>query len=185
MTTQALNRWQTGRVMSAPKYVPVPAIGAFRTDSGLPPAQEWLSDRPGEIAGGSPTGARMGRPGPDQGFAIKLANTFHGKLHLTDGEDEHDAMAGCLGVALKRASMFSRAPVIHDLQLAFALFGYTDSKAPADLVAFRKVAFESVGHHYELQRGIVDIVPEETLRMTPDAVSRRVSSGQWNGLLSV
>jgi hypothetical protein len=155
--------------MSAPKYVPVATIGAFRADT----------------VGGAPGGARMGRPGPDQGFAIKLVNTFHGKLHLTEGEDEHDAMAGCLGVALKRASMFSRAPVIHDVQLAFALFGYTDPKAPADLIAFRKVAFEAIGHHYELGRQIVDAVPEETLRMTPEAVVRRVAAGQWDGLLTL
>ncbi len=171
--------------MSAPKYVPVATVGAFRVDTGLPAAAEWKSDRPAEIVGNAPTGARLGRPGPDQGFAIKLANTFHGKLHLTAGEDEHDAMAGCLGVALKRASMFSRAPVIHDLQLAFALFGYTDPKPPADLVAFRRVAFEAVGHHYELQRAIVDVVPEETLRMTPDAVKRRVAAEQWDTLLTL
>jgi hypothetical protein len=81
--------------------------------------------------------------------------------------------------------MYSRAPVIHDLKLAFALFGYTDSAAPADLVAFRKSAFEAVGHHYELQRGIADLVPEETLRMTPEAVARRVASGNWKSLLSL
>ena len=171
--------------MSAPKFVPVATVGAFRTEQGLPPAEPWLSDRPADLTGGSPTGARMGRPGPDQGFAIKLANTFHGKLHLTEGEDEHDAMAGCLGIGLKRASMFSRAPVIHDLKLAFALFGYTDASCPADVVAFRKVAFEAVGHHYDLQRQIVDAVPEETLRMTPDAVARRVAAGQWNTLVVV
>jgi hypothetical protein len=170
--------------VSAPKFVPVATVGAFRGDSALPPAEEWKSDRPADLAGGSPTGARMGRPGPDQGFAIKLANSFHGKLRLTPGEDEHDAIAGCLGVALKRASMFSRAPVIHDLRVAFATFGYLDD-APADLVEFRKQRFEAVGHHYELQREIADLVPEETLRMTPEAVSRRVAGGNWKALLTL
>lgn len=126
----------------------------------------------------------MGRPGPDQGYAIKLANSFHGKLRLTEGEDEHDAIAGCLGVAMKRASMFSRAPVIHDLKVAFAAFGFLDD-APAELVALRKERFEAVGHHYELQRDIADLVPEETLRMTPEAVSRRVGSGNWKTLLAL
>ncbi len=126
----------------------------------------------------------MGRPGPDQGYAIKLANSFHGKLRLTEGEDEHDAIAGCLGVAMKRASMFSRAPVIHDLKVAFAAFGFLDD-APAELVALRKERFEAVGHHYELQRDIADLVPEETLRMTPEAVSRRVAGGNWKTLLAL
>jgi hypothetical protein len=170
--------------VSAPKYVPVATVGAFRGDSALPPAEEWKSDRPAELHNGAPTSARLGRPGPDQGYAIKLAKTFHGKLQLTEGEDEHDAMAGCLGVALKRASIFSRAPVIHDLRVAFATFGYLD-QAPADLIAFRKSAFEAVGHHYELQRGIADLVPEETLRMTPEAVSRRVVTSNWRSLLAL
>ncbi len=126
----------------------------------------------------------MGRPGPDQGYAIKLANSFHGKLRLTEGEDEHDAIAGCLGVAMKRASMFSRAPVIHDLKVAFAAFGFLDD-APAELVALRKERFEAVGHHYELQRDIADLVPEETLRMTPEAVSRRVAGANWKTLLAL
>ncbi len=170
--------------MSAPKFVPVATVGAFRGDSALPPAEEWKSDRPAELPAGSPTGARMGRPGPDQGYAIKLANTFHGKLRLTEGEDEHDAIAGCLGVAMKRASMFSRAPVIHDLKVAFAAFGFLDD-APAELVELRKKRFEAVGHHYELQRDIADLVPEETLRMTPEAVSRRVAGGNWKTLLAL
>jgi hypothetical protein len=170
--------------VSAPKFVPVATVGAFRGDSALPPAEEWKSDRPAELAEGSPSSARMGRPGPDQGYAIKLANTFHGKLQLTEGEDEHDAIAGCLGVALKRASMFSRAPVIHDLRVAFNTFGYL-TKAPADLVELRKARIEAVGHHYEIQREIADLVPEETLRMTPEAVARRVDGGNWKSLLAL
>jgi hypothetical protein len=170
--------------VSAPKFVPVATVDAFRGDTALPPAQEWKSDRPAELPDGSPTTARMGRPGPDQGYAIKLANTFHGKLHLTEGEDEHDAIAGCLGVALKRASMFSRAPVIHDLRVAFNAFGYLGT-APAELVELRKKRFEAVGHHYELQREIADLVPEETLRMTPEAVARRVEGGNWKSLLAL
>ena len=158
--------WQTHSVMSAPKFVPVATVAAFRGDSALPPAQEWRTDRPGEIVGEVPTGRRMGRPGPDQGYAIKLANTFHTKLHLTPGEHEHDVLAGILPVALKRAALYGRAPVIHDLQMAFTLFGFLDADAPADQVAMRKTAFEAAGHHYDLQRAIADMVPDTTLRMS-------------------
>lgn len=152
--------------MSAPKFVPVAAVEAFRGDSALPPAQEWLTDRPAEITVGAPTGQRMGRPGPGQGYGIKLANTFHGKLHLTEGEHEHDVLAGILGVALKRAALYGRAPMIHDLRMALTLFGYLRLDAPADQVAARRSVFEAAGHHYELQRAIADMVPDATLRMS-------------------
>jgi hypothetical protein len=167
--------------MSAPKFVPVATVGAFRPDSPLPPAQEWNAERPGEITGDAPTGARMGRPGPDQGYAIKLAHMFHDKLVLSDGEHEHDVVAGCLPVALKRAALYGRAPVVHDVQMAFTLFGYLSADAPADLVAFRKEAFAAAGHHYELQRAIADLVPDETLRMNPSVQAR----ASWRDLLAI
>ena len=41
-------------------------------------------------------------------------------------------MRGCLNIALKRASMFGRAPVIYDLEFAYSLFGFLGG-APAEL----------------------------------------------------
>jgi hypothetical protein len=171
--------------MAAPKFVPVAPTGAFRSDSALPPAQEWLTDRPAEIVGDAPQGARMGRPGPDQGYAIKLVNMFHGKLHLSDGEIEHDAMEGVLGVALKRAALYGRGPVIHDVQMAFDVFGFTISDAPKELVAFRKSLFEAAGHHYEVQRMIVDVVPDETLRKSQLIVKQVAGSPNWASQLAI
>ena len=171
--------------MSAPKFVPVATVGAFRDGEELPPAAEWRSDRPAEVAVHQPKGRRLGTPGPDQGYALKLANSFHGKLELVDGEHEHDVVLGCLGIALRRASLFGRAPVIYDLDLAFAVFGFTGEGAtPAGLVAYRTPRFEAAGHHYEVQRGLTDLVPETTLRMTPASVKQTVAFGEWRSLLN-
>lgn len=171
--------------MAAPKFVPVAPTGAFRDAEDLPVPDGWTADRPAEIHGGAPTGRQMGRPGPDQGYALKLASRFHGKLRLAPGEHEHDVIAGCLGVALKRAASYGRAPVIHDLELAFTVFGFTLEDAPADLVRFRTPLFEAAGHHYELQRAIADMVADETLRKTPSQVRAQVLTGQsaWRKLL--
>ena len=68
--------------MSAPKFVPVGPVGAFRDAQGLPVPDAWMADRPGEIARHAPTGKQMGRPGPDQGYALKLASSYHGKLGM-------------------------------------------------------------------------------------------------------
>ena len=96
---------------------------------------------------------------------LPLVRFFEGKLHLTEGEKEADVNTGCVGVALKRASLFGRAPVIHDLTVAYTVWGFLD-EAPAELVEVRTRLFEGVAnpHHYQKQRAIVDAVPEATLR---------------------
>jgi hypothetical protein len=154
--------------MSAPKFVPVVPIGAYRDGEHLPPALDWMADRPGELSATQASGYGQGSAGPSQGYGIKLANRFHGKLNLVAGENEHDVMAGCLGVALKRASSYGRAPVIHDFEIAFTLFGFLgDDQPSADQLEVRRKMFEAAGHHYEVQRSIADSISEDSLRRTP------------------
>ena len=170
--------------MSAPRFVPVVPVGGFRDGEHLPPALAWTTNRPAEVRGGQPSGRKLGSPGPDQGYAIKLANMFHGKLRLANGEHEHDVIVGCLNVAMKRASLFGRAPVVHDLDVAFRVFGFLgDDPAPADLIAMRTSLFEAAGHHYEVQRQIADMVPESTLRLSPAEVSQLQHIDGWRTLL--
>ena len=117
--------------MAAPAYVPRKAIDDTRIYTS-PPRRPgpWLPGPPGRAARtASPRGERLGSPGPDQGFALTLAERFRGQLALRPGEHEDDAIAGCLAVALKRASLFGRAPVIHDLTIAFTLWGFLDEQA--------------------------------------------------------
>jgi len=165
--------------MAAPEYVPVAQGDRPRETLGTPGHGGWTATRPGDLTDRQPTGAYFGNQGPDQGYAMVLAQRFHGRLLVAD-EDEHDVEAGCLGVGLARASLFGRAPVIHDLDLAYGLWGYLDP-APAELVAFRKPLFAGASHHYWDQRAIVDLVPEATLRLTPAEARRRV--GEWRSLL--
>ncbi len=113
----------------------------------------------------------MGSQGPDQGYIYKLIPLFDDQLHL--GRVGHeDAMAGCVGVALKRAAFYGRAPVVHDLRMALTLFGFLDADAPADLVDQREEWFAGVGHghHYGQRRELVDRVPVGALATTPDAL---------------
>lgn len=167
--------------MAAPDYVPVTAADRVRPVEQLPPARAWAAVRPGEIEGlRPPTGDGFGVPGPDQGYALKLAARFADRLVLAKGEHADDAVAGCLGVALKRAALFGRAPVIHDLDLAFTLFGYL-GEAPDDLVTFRSGVFAGASHHYWDQRHIADLVGAATLRMKPEEVRSRLAS--WAELI--
>ena len=121
----------------------------------------------------APAGPGLGYQGPDQGYALKLAERFAGRLVLAAGEREDDALAGCVAVALRRASMFGRAPVMHDLRVALELFGFLDEAADAQLVAWRRDQFAGAsGHHgYHVKLRLADLVPAETLRLTPTAVA--------------
>lgn len=168
--------------MTAPDYVPVPLADRPRTALGMPPSRRWVADRPADLKGRQPLGRHMGNPGPDQGYALSLARRFADRVRLAEGEHAEDAVAGALGVALRRASMFGRAPVIHDLDLALRLFGFLDG-APADLVEWRKPVFSGASHHYWDQRDISDLVPDATLRLTPAQVQQRLSD--WRGLLGI
>ena len=135
----------------------------------------WRADRPGELDGRQPSGTRLGTPGPDQGFALKLASASRAGWCSRPGERADDAIAGCIAIALRRASLFGRAPVIHDLTIAFTLWGFLD-EAPAELTSVRKERFAAVAstHHYEELRALVDAVPDDILRMTPVEVAALV-----------
>lgn len=161
--------------MAAPEYVPLNSTDeprAYRSPPRRP--ESWTADRPGEVVGrGQPRQDQFGNQGPDQGYALRLAHQFAGQLRLSDGEHEADAIAGCLAVALKRASLFGRAPVIHDLTVAFTIWGFLDHEPDPVLVELRRRLFAEVRnpHHYHGQRLIADAAPSATLRSAHTAVA--------------
>lgn len=177
----------TGNV-AAPKFLPTPPTEqarAYRSPDHVP--ESWTAERPGELAGFQPRGPLLGSQGPDQGFALKVAERLRDKLELQANENADDAIRGCLGVALRRASLHSRAPVVHDLTIAFMVWGFYDPNPPAELLEFRRPLFEGlrlVAHHYQEARTVTDQVPEETLRMPPDAVAAKYP-GDWRELLGL
>ena len=172
--------------MAAPEHVPVDRTRPVRGYESPPRlADPWRADRPAEVVEhGQPEGDRFGHQGPDQGYALRLARHFEGKLTLTPGEHERDALAGAVAVGLKRASIFGRAPVVHDLTIALTVWGFL-GEAPAELVALRKKLFEEVAHphHYAELRRLVDLVPEATLRQTPSQVTA-AHAADWRSLLA-
>lgn len=169
--------------MAAPQYVPSTLAEQPRRGLEIPAPDGWTADRPGELDAAQPVGPQLGRPGPDQGFALRLARRFEERLRVEPPESREDAVAGCVGVALARASVFGRAPVVHDLEVAFRLWGFLGD-APAELVALRKPLFAAVAHHYADQRVIVDAVPEATLRLPHGEIARRLPA-EWRVLLGL
>lgn len=129
----------------------------------------------------------MGAPGPDQGYLLSLVPLLRSELKLVGTEQVADVEAGGVAVALKRASLFGRAPVIHDLRVAYVVWGYLDADAPSELVAERTTRFEGVhltAHHYPELRAVADAVPESTLRLSP-AEAASGHAADWRSLLSL
>lgn len=167
--------------MTQPDYVPVASADRIRPIDRLPVPQAWRSTRPGEALDPvPPKGRAFGSAGPDLGYGLKLARLLIGKLQVPEGEHVADAVAGCFAVGAKRASMFGRAPVIYDMELAYTLWGFLGA-APADLIAFRQPLFLGVAHEYQEQRRIVDHVKESTLRLTVAQVKAQL--GDWKNLI--
>jgi len=171
--------------MAAPKFAPgsTPDGQRFYESPDHVP-DGWEADRPGELVGRQPRGPRLGYQGPDQGYALALAARVRPKLVLSDSERADDALTGCTAVAMRRASMFGRAPVIHDLHIAVTIWGFVDPAPPAELVALRRPLFEGAAEpeHYASVRQIVDMVPDATLAMTPADVQAAYPE-RWRDLV--
>lgn len=107
------------------------------------------------------------------------------ELILADGEHVDDVVAGCLGVATKRASLLGRAPVRHDLTAAFGVFGFLDPDPDPDLVALRGELFEEVAHHHHVaERGrIAQLVTDDVLRRPHEAILAAYAGG-WRDVIA-
>jgi len=97
-------------------------------------------------------------------------------LRLAEGESGHDVLHGAALVAAKRAALFGRAPSIYDVQVALNLWGFLDDDPP-ELVATRRAAFSAISHDYVAQRQLVDSVPEEVLRLSPEEARAHALGG--------
>jgi hypothetical protein len=177
----------TLRGMAAPEYVPRPKAERARVYESPPWRHEsWLAERPADLDDGQPVGPGLGHPGPDQGFMLRLVRQFDGRLVLGPDEDEDDVIAGACAIALRRASLFGRGPVIHDLTVALRAFGFLgegERGTDPELVEFRRPLFEGCAdlHHYAHLQALVDLVPEPVLRLSPQQVRDRAAA-DWRGL---
>ncbi len=168
--------------MAQPSFVPITEADQVRSARRLSVPKGWMADRPGDLVGPNrPTGVSHGTPGPDQGFALRVARCFEGRLVLRPTEDLEDVLHGGAILASKRAGLLGRAPCVYDLDAVFALFGFLSPSPPGGLVADRLALFASASRDYVVQRSLVDAVPDETLLLAAEQLSARL--GEWETLL--
>ncbi len=171
--------------MTQPSFVPIADTDQVRPARRLAIPGPWAARRPGDQRGPEaprPRGHRYGSPGPDQGFALRLARRFEERLCLVRGESAEDVMVGAAAIASRRAALLGRAPTVYDLDAAYGLFGFLVEAPPAELVEERSRAFRSASHDYVVQRVLVDRVPDETLLLPPEEIRARL--GEWRSLLA-
>lgn len=171
--------------MAAPEHVPIDPTQQVRGYQSPPRRPDaWHADRPGELGGPQPSGPALGTAGPDQGYAYRLVHLFDDRLHL-GSVSHHDAVAGCVSLAMKRSALFGRAPVVHDLTAAFTIYGFLDGDPPAELVANRTELFAEVAshHHYSELRHLVDRVDESWLRQSHQRIETQYKA-DWSAFFS-
>lgn len=175
--------------MAAPEFVPAASVRSAAKAYSSPPrrAGSWRADRPGDLGGQrQPNGEALGSQGPDQGYAIKLAKRFADRIELASGEHAADALAAGVAIALRRASLFGRAPMTGDLEAALSLLGYLGAPADDELVDWRRSALAEVAHthHYGERRQLANQPAEATLRLTPEG-AEKARVADWRSALGV
>ena len=167
--------------MPTDPFVPADPNARPRQQQNLPPglalpaANDWRSDRPGDLGPDQPAGALFGRPGPNVGYAYTLAQRAKDRLRLGPFEHADDVVAVLAEVAGKRAAQFGRAPVIGDVDLAIAVLGY-DGSANEAFVKVRSALVHEAGHSYRRRRGLVDAVPDALLRLKLNQAGAAIES---------
>jgi hypothetical protein len=177
--------------MTQPKFAPIMEQQEVREVQRFGAPASWTPHRPGESrpAPREKSAAGLGIPGPDQGYALALANRYHDRLVLDPDERAEDVLAGAVAIALRRAAIFGRAPIAADIELALGLFKYLVSDEETwpsgDLVALRRERFAGAAHDYWRRRALAEAVPEAALQLNPQSLAERLESepGCWRELV--
>lgn len=168
--------------MTQPSFVPITEADQVRPALRLEDPRPWVPDRPAELRlPVRPGGRSLGSPGPDQGYALRLARRFADRLRLVSGESEEDAVVGTALLASRRAALFGRAPTVHDVETALTLWGFLADDPPEGLLEVRRLAFSSAAHDYHVQRALVDRVQEAVIRLSATDVAARHE--EWAALV--
>jgi hypothetical protein len=133
----------------------------------LPAAHAWKADRPGDLVAGQPTGHLLGRPGPNVGYALTLAERLRDSLQVLPHEHVADALSVIAELAMKRAASYGRAPTLPDVEIAATLLGYRGGQVDESFADWRRQVVHGAEHEYGVRRALVDAVPDAVLRLPP------------------
>jgi hypothetical protein len=126
------------------------------------PARRWRPTRPGVIVAPEqmPWGGAFGTPGPDTGWALKLVRSAE-LSGRTDGLE--GVLAALMGA---RASLFGRAPVLEDLEVAKLLAGL-GADLPVEVIERGRRWVEATSHEKSPGRTAVSETEVDLLKLKP------------------
>ena len=136
-----------------------------------------MANRPGDLPAGWPTGKLLGSPGPNIGYALTLANRVRDQLALAPHEHADDAIAVVAEIAMRRAALFGRAPVMRDVEFGMQILGYRGGADPG-FVAWRMRAVRGAHHDYYERRSLVDAIPVDILHLVPSALPAHITEAR-------
>jgi hypothetical protein len=160
------------RLEEEPRQLPNLAPGVK-----MPPARSWVANRPGDLPAGWPTGKLLGAPGPNIGYALTLANRVRDQFVLAPHEHFDDAVAVVGEIAMRRAALFGRAPVMPDVEVGMQILGYL-GRTDADFVEWRVRAVQGAHHNYYERRTLVDAISVDVLRLVPSALRDHIADAR-------
>lgn len=153
--------------MSQPSYAPVKRLDKPVSYRQLRTPNLTGLERPAELRG--PKAGKVpqlsGFPGPDQGYVLNFVKELISEVQLAEGENVNDVKWGLVLFALKRASLFGRAPVKKDLEAAANFFGFFSKEHDAEFLSKRKEILRGVSHSYERQREFAEQLPVDILSL--------------------
>jgi hypothetical protein len=148
------------------------------------PARRWTASRPGDLHTPAevPWGAGFGTPGPDTGYALKLAS--QADIELEPDEDRHNVESVLILIMSARASLFGKAPSADDLAFALLLVGLDADVGPVPaagvtaLTANRRYWAPRVAHGSAQARRLVSRLSPELLRLSVADLRHQLALGE-------
>lgn len=155
-----------------PRPVPEPAA-----------ARRWTASRPGDMHTPAevPWGGPFGTPGPDTGYALKLAAAAD--FALDDNERRHSVETLLVLIMGARASLLGKAPSADDLGFALMLLGLDAGReipdaANTQLASARRHWAPLVAHSGGAARALAAKLTPSLLRMSQDDLRHRLALGE-------
>ena len=163
--------------------IEIPPEDLPRADPEPAPARRWKAARPGDLHAPSevPWGGQFGTPGPDAGYALRLA--AQADYALDDDETRGSVESVLVLIMGARASLFGKAPSADDLGFALMLLGLdADREIPesttGQLAAARRYWAPRVAHSPADGRELSARLNMELLRLSHDELRHQLALGE-------
>lgn len=154
-----------------------------RTTAQPAPALRWKATRPGDLHAPSdvPWGGAFGTPGPDSGYARKLA--AGATYQLGEDESRHNVESMLVLIMGARASLFGKAPSADDLAFGLMLLGLdTREEIPGAVITRlaegRRHWAPRVTHNQATARALVARLTPPLLELSIEDLRHRLALGE-------